>query len=103
MTFTLDRSASNIDHFYKGHSVTITSLPSVECDRRLLEQERKVAAYSALLREVMLESPFVPPPPPGVEIIFGGKMGAKYREVRILFFLFSTFCFSTFWGRNTER
>ncbi len=37
---------------------------------------------TALLREVMVDSPFVPAPPPGIEVTFGGKMGAKYREVK---------------------
>ena len=79
MTFTLDRSASKVDNFYKGHSVTITALPTAECDKRLQGQERKVTAYSgvaawmyvcmyththththtALLHEVMVDSPSV--------------------------------------------
>jgi len=80
MTMTLDRSSSQNDHFYNARSVTITAIPE-NSDPRLLNQERQVSAYSALLREIRTESPFVPPPPPGIQITIGGKMGLAYRDL----------------------
>jgi hypothetical protein len=78
MTVVLDRSASQVDHFYSNRSVTITEIPP-EADRRLLNQERTCSNYSALLRELKVDSPFVPPPPAGIQITIGGRMGSSYR------------------------
>lgn len=40
-----------------------------------------MTAYSALLREIRLDAPFVPPPSAGIELTFGGKLGLTYREM----------------------
>ena len=71
MTLILDRSASTEDHHYNHRSVTITAIPEGS-DPRLQNQERTCTAYSALLRELRTDSPFVPPPPPGIQVSAGG-------------------------------
>lgn len=80
MTFTLDRSSSAVDHFYNERTITISAVPE-GCDERLKGQERKVSAYSGLLRTIRTDSPFIPPPPPGIEVTVGGKMGTAYRQM----------------------
>jgi len=80
MTLTFDRSASSVDGAYTGRTITIASIPP-EADARLRGQERMVSSYSGLLRELRTDEPFIPPPPPGIEVTIGGKMGVAYRKL----------------------
>jgi len=80
ITFGLEASALQQDHFYEDRTITITEVSSYD-ENRNIGQVRNVISYNGKMRELKVDRPFIVIPTIGCQVQLGGKSGLGYYDL----------------------